>query len=196
MPLSGSTASIHTDRLELVALTTGFVQALVAGRMVAAGAHVGARVGRSLTSDPSHIVQLHLAHQAGEAAGFDGLGRVIVLRGGPLGRRVIGSIGFHGGPDERGRMEVGCHILPDSRGCGYAAEALNAVLGWAAAEFGVARFLVAVPSPRESRGLLPVEMAFGRGASFERSTEGLAKLLEGAVDVGVPQQSADRRMDS
>ena len=196
MPLNTSRESIQTDRLELVALTSAFVQALVAGEVAAAGAEIGARVSRSLTSDPSHIVQLHLAQQAGEAAGFAGLGRVIVLRSGPRGRRAIGSIGFHGAPDERGRLEVGCRILPSSRGWGYAAEALTALLEWAAADFGVTRFLVAVPSPRESHSLVAVEMAFEQGASFETSTEGLAKLVEGAIDVGPRERSADRRMDS
>lgn len=45
--------------------------------------------------------------------------------------RVIGDIGFHAPPDERGDVSIGFGIVPSARGQGYATEALRAILDWA-----------------------------------------------------------------
>lgn len=45
--------------------------------------------------------------------------------------RAIGGIGFLGGPDEDGEVEVGFGLVPTVRGAGLAAEALVALIGWA-----------------------------------------------------------------
>ncbi|MFG3101844.1 GNAT family N-acetyltransferase [Streptomyces sp. NPDC048182] len=45
--------------------------------------------------------------------------------------RAIGGIGFHGAPDEDGRVEVGYDLVPAARGAGHATEALRALAGWA-----------------------------------------------------------------
>ncbi|MCS0600434.1 GNAT family N-acetyltransferase [Streptomyces sp. LP11] len=47
--------------------------------------------------------------------------------------RAIGGIGFHGAPDEDGRVEIGYDLVPDARGQGYATEALRALAAWALA---------------------------------------------------------------
>ncbi len=134
---------IRTARVELVLLTAQFVEAVVAGDAVAAGTEVGATVGRWLIADPTHVVQLHLGGHAAGAKGFSGLGRAIVLVVPGRARRVIGSIGFHGPPDERGRLEASCRVHPAHRSRGFAAEALGALLDWATEWYGVTLFLVA-----------------------------------------------------
>jgi RimJ/RimL family protein N-acetyltransferase len=118
--------------------------ALAAGDVPAAELAIGARVGASLVRDPSHVIQLHVAQQAAEAAGLVGTARVIVLRP-AAARRVIGSVGFHGLADNRGRLEAGCRIDDASHGHGYGVEALTALLEFATVRFGLRRFLVAVP---------------------------------------------------
>lgn len=45
--------------------------------------------------------------------------------------RAIGGIGFLGGPDELGEVEVGFGLVPAVRGAGLATEALTALIGWA-----------------------------------------------------------------
>jgi RimJ/RimL family protein N-acetyltransferase len=55
--------------------------------------------------------------------------RMIVDRSRNLG---VGSISFHGGPDERGMVEIGLGIAEAARGKGYATEALRAMWDWAA----------------------------------------------------------------
>ncbi|TRV75758.1 GNAT family N-acetyltransferase [Streptomyces sp. 130] len=51
---------------------------------------------------------------------------------------VIGGIGFHGAPDQRGGVTIGYGIVESARGHGYASEALRALLRFAR-EQGVAR---------------------------------------------------------
>jgi RimJ/RimL family protein N-acetyltransferase len=46
----------------------------------------------------------------------------------PASPLVIGGAGFHGGPDERGRVEVGYGIVPSWQGQGYATRALQLLM--------------------------------------------------------------------
>lgn len=41
---------------------------------------------------------------------------------------VIGGIGFHGGADERGRVEIGYGIVPSRQGAGFATQALGQLI--------------------------------------------------------------------
>ncbi|MGQ4488645.1 GNAT family N-acetyltransferase [Streptomyces sp. SAS_281] len=51
---------------------------------------------------------------------------------------VIGGIGFHGAPDDRGSVTIGYGLVESARGRGYASEALRALLRFAR-EQGVSR---------------------------------------------------------
>ena len=53
---------------------------------------------------------------------------------------MAGDAGFHGQPDENGRVEVGYMVLSPYRRQGLAEEAVRALLAWAVAEQGVTRF--------------------------------------------------------
>ncbi|WP_107071031.1 GNAT family N-acetyltransferase [Streptomyces cyaneogriseus] len=46
---------------------------------------------------------------------------------------AVGAMGFHGPPDEDGRVEIGYDLVEAARGHGYATEALRALSGWALA---------------------------------------------------------------
>jgi RimJ/RimL family protein N-acetyltransferase len=170
--------TIRTPRLELVSLTARFVEAIVAADMGRAEAEIGARVGRSLAADPGHFVQLHLAQRTAEVDGFEGIGRAIVLSVRGRARRVIGSIGFQGLPDDQGRLVLGCQVSRAHRGRGYGAEAMCALTEWATDRFGVTRFLVAVPSQAEASRLVPVEMWERGGNVPDEWMAGLASIPE------------------
>ncbi|MFI8189641.1 GNAT family N-acetyltransferase [Streptomyces sp. NPDC085946] len=58
--------------------------------------------------------------------------------------RAVGAMGFHGIPDEDGRVEVGYDLVPGARGRGYATEALRALSAWALAQDGVTAVLAVV----------------------------------------------------
>ncbi|MEU4147161.1 GNAT family N-acetyltransferase [Streptomyces parvulus] len=45
--------------------------------------------------------------------------------------RAVGGIGFHGTPDEAGRVEIGYDLVEAARGHGHATEALRALSAWA-----------------------------------------------------------------
>ncbi|MGW4547499.1 GNAT family N-acetyltransferase [Streptomyces violaceorubidus] len=47
--------------------------------------------------------------------------------------RAVGGIGFHGAPDEEGRVEIGYDLVEAARGNGYATEGLRALSAWALA---------------------------------------------------------------
>ena len=63
--------------------------------------------------------------------------RWIVLR---ATREIIGSISFHGVPDERGMVEIGLGIHDSQHNKGYGAEALSLMWSWAAQRSGVSVF--------------------------------------------------------
>jgi RimJ/RimL family protein N-acetyltransferase len=44
---------------------------------------------------------------------------------------AIGGIGFHGGPDEAGMVEIGYNIISAYEGQGYATEMARCVIDWA-----------------------------------------------------------------
>ena len=50
---------------------------------------------------------------------------------------VIGDIGFMGGPDEEGVVEVGYSIVPEYRNRGYATEMARSLITWAFEEKGI-----------------------------------------------------------
>lgn len=175
MRLDLDAGPIWTSRLELVVLSASFMDAITAGRPAAAARVLGASVSHWLVTDPSHLVQLRLAGQAAAAAGFPDGARVIVLSG--THRRMIGSIGFHGPPDDAGRLEVGCRIHPAHRGQGYGAEATAALLDWATESFGITRFIVAVPSRRQDPDPVPIEVGSRRTEGPDQEIDGLANLL-------------------
>jgi RimJ/RimL family protein N-acetyltransferase len=170
--------TIRTPRLELVALSDEFVDAVVAGDVARAERQIGARVGRWLVADPGHIIQLHLAERATERERLTGIGRAIVLSIPGRARRVVGSIGFHGPPDDQGRMELGCRIGVAHRGMGYSAEAMTALTRWAADRFAVTRFVVAVPSPAEAPHLVPIKMWERESGEPHEWVDGVASVLE------------------
>ncbi len=50
---------------------------------------------------------------------------------------AIGGIGFHGPPDEAGRVEIGYNIIPAYEGQGYATEIARRVIDWAFQTLGI-----------------------------------------------------------
>jgi RimJ/RimL family protein N-acetyltransferase len=170
---------LRTRRLELLPLSAPVMDAVIAGRADEAALALGASLSRWLMDDPTHLVQLRRAGEAAESAGFVGSARVVVLSG--ARRRAIGTIGFHGAPDDAGRLEVACTIHPAHRGRGYGAEATAALLDWATERFGITRFLLALPSHRRATDLVPIEMGSQRTDRSTQAIDALADLLEGAA---------------
>ncbi len=54
-----------------------------------------------------------------------------------MNQAVIGDIGFIGGPDQKGVVEVGYSIVPEFRNQGYATEMARGLIAWAFQEKGI-----------------------------------------------------------
>jgi RimJ/RimL family protein N-acetyltransferase len=57
---------------------------------------------------------------------------------------VVGESGFHGPPDDEGRVEIGYMVITSYRRRGFAEEAVRALMAWAAREHGINRFRASI----------------------------------------------------
>ncbi|MEU9446337.1 GNAT family N-acetyltransferase [Streptomyces sp. NPDC048304] len=81
--------------------------------------------------------------------------------------RAIGGIGFHGVPDEDGRVEIGYDLVEGARGQGYATEALRALADWALARDDVSSVFATV-----DRDNTASQAVVGRAGFTQVSDEG------------------------
>jgi len=145
---------LRTARLELVPMTLAMVEAVILGRKEEAERLVGARmpprwpnnelVERAFTASLDAIRAQPEVRLWGD--------RVLILPAPGGLARVVGSVVFHGRPDD-GIGEIAYGVEEASQGQGYATEAVAASLAWALAEPGVqavqaATFAWHVPSLR------------------------------------------------
>ncbi len=170
--------SILTPRLELVSMSVAFMRALVAYDLEAAGREVGADVPATLTEDLQDFLRYRLAQVEVDPSIVPWLGRAMVLTDEGGGRRVIGSIGFHGPPDSRGRVEIGYRVEPAYRRQGYARESVRAMFDWAASAHGIRRFVASI-SPANAPSLrLAAGFGFVQTGSHMDDIDGLELEFE------------------
>jgi RimJ/RimL family protein N-acetyltransferase len=93
-------------------------------------------------------------------------------------RRVIGTIGFHGPPDERGRLEIGYSVQEAYRRRGFAREAVRAMFDWAASEHGIRRFIASVSPTNEASLALVRSFGFRQTGEQMDEVDGLELVLE------------------
>jgi len=141
-----SHTTLLTPRLELVPMTLAIAEAVILGRRAEAERHLGAPLpdawpGRALIERAfSTSLDAIRADPHGRLWGD----RVMISRQGP--RRVLGSVVFHGAPDEEGSVEVAYGVEQESQQQGYATEGTRASVEWALAHPGVRRVRATTPS--------------------------------------------------
>jgi ribosomal-protein-alanine N-acetyltransferase len=180
---SGQELVIRTRRLQLVAVTLAHIEAELQDGQ-ALGALLGVSIpsswppgeydrdameffrGRLLAGGPSH-----LGWYCWYAIGCDTDGRR---------ENLLAAAGYFGPPSD-GSVEVGYSVIPEARGCGYATEIVDALVGRAFEEPGV-RVVIAhtvdsnVPSTR-----VLLRCGFRRVDVGERpGTIGYRRVREGA----------------
>jgi RimJ/RimL family protein N-acetyltransferase len=144
---------IASARLDLVSLPVAFMEAVLAGETAAAEAILGSRIPAGWSDAVSDLFRYRLGQLKSDPTQLQWLARAMVLR--DRDRTVIGHIGFHGPPDERGMVEVGYTVMPDYRRQGYAREAVLALFDWAGREHGITLFRASVgPWNEPSLGLV------------------------------------------
>ncbi len=141
-------APIVTERLDLVAMSSAFLDALLAGRRQLAG-EIGGHALPETWPDrhDEGFLRLRARQLREDPAREEWLVRALVLR--ENGRPMIGHAGFHGPPgiNALGRadaVEVGYTVFPRYRGHGYATEAVRALIRWAREERGIPAFVASV----------------------------------------------------
>jgi RimJ/RimL family protein N-acetyltransferase len=170
---------ITTERLDLVALEPPTLRAIESGDVKAVERALAASIPAGWTE--AIPARMRLAQLAADPSEQPWLVRAMVLR---ETREVVGSVGFHAPPDERGRVEVGYDVTPAHRRRGYAREAILALTGWAFGS-GRARVCVASISPANAASLM-----LARSLGFERVGEqideidGLEHVFERALPLG------------
>jgi len=134
--LSPVEGSIFTPRLELVPMTLPMVEAVMLGNRERAEAEANARLPAAW---PGSVLVERAFSSSLEAIRADPDkrlwgDRLLVSRDGE--RNVIGSVVFHGRPDD-GVAEVGYGVEERSQGLGLATEGTRACVEWALAQPGV-----------------------------------------------------------
>ena len=145
--LAGDVPALFTSRLELVPVTLAVVEAVFRGDRDEIERLSGARLpdawpGKALI-ERAFSVSLE-AIRADPPARLWG-DRLMVLRDEPptlhradarFTRRVVGSVVFHGAPDDDGVTEIGYGVEEESQHHGFATEGVCASVAWALAQPG------------------------------------------------------------
>ena len=123
---------LRTERLELAPMDFEEARALVeSGRPMARRRAAGYPMDSTLVA-AGMVVTAHAEHR--ELGPFTTYHVVRRADG-----TVIGDCGFHGPPDDLGRVVIGYGIAESARGRGYATEAVEALIGFALLQHGVRR---------------------------------------------------------
>jgi ribosomal-protein-alanine N-acetyltransferase len=138
------TTAIASPRLALVSFSPRAMRAVLDGDLEIAEDELGAAVPRGLRERLGELFERRLADVDRDPSVLPWMARAMVLTDNLGARRVIGSVGFHGAPNEDGQVEIGYHVEPGFRRRGFATEAVRALLEWAAAEHGIRRFRASV----------------------------------------------------
>jgi ribosomal-protein-alanine N-acetyltransferase len=148
-------AAIRSARLELVSFSTRAMRAVLSEDFATAEAELGAVVPRGLKERLGELFDARLAEVDEDPSLLPWVARAMVLTDGKGVRRVVGSIGFHGAPNDTGQVEIGYHVEPAYRRRGFATEAVRALVDWAAHERDVTRFRASVaPSNAPSLAIM------------------------------------------
>ena len=176
----GRIPTIRTPRLELVHMSIAAMRALLARDLATAEREVGAAIPDGFPEHLDDFLRYRLAQLDADASILPWLGRVMVLADADGSRRVIGSIGFHGAPDEGGRLEVGYRIEPEYRRRGYTREAVRAMFDWAATEHGIHRFIASIRPDNEASLGLARGFGFVQTGTHMDEVDGLELVFEAA----------------
>jgi [ribosomal protein S5]-alanine N-acetyltransferase len=163
--------------LRLVRLPVAAMQALVAGDLPTASAAAGASLTPYLVQE-SWLWRIRLEQVAADPASLDWIARAALDT---RSDQVVGHVGFHGPPDERGMVEVAYSVDPAMRRRGYATAMLHAALRWAAEAPGVMVVRASV-SPENAASLATLRpFGFERVGEQWDEEDGLELLFERAA---------------
>ena len=159
-------------------MTIEEMRALQANDLDAASREAGAEIPPGMPDDLQDFLRYRIAQVEDDPSIRQWLGRLMVLTDETGTRRAIGTIGFHGPPDDRGRLEVGYRVEAPYRRQGYAREAVRALFDWAASKHGIHRFVASVSPTNEPSLQLVAGFGFVETGSHMDEIDGLELELE------------------
>lgn len=172
---SSEVPPIRSTRLRLIWLSPEAMGALRAGDRSRAEGLLEVRLPPEWPDERADdLLRMRLDDMAVDPMARPWLARVMTLDDG----RVIGHIGFHGRPDDRGRAEVGYTVFEAFRRRGYALEAVRALLAWAESEHGVHRFVASVSPDNGASLALVGKLGFERTGEQWDERDGLEWVFE------------------
>ncbi len=159
-------------------MSVPFMRALAARDFAGAELVIGAAVPPWLAEQLDNFLKFRLAQLAVDATIQSWLGRAMVVEAADGARAVIGSIGFHGPPDQEGRLEVGYSVDPNYRRQGYAREAVRALFDWAHREHGIDTFIASIAPDNEPSLRLASTFGFRQIGTQIDEIDGLELVFE------------------
>lgn len=168
---------LRTARLELLPMTVEMVEAVTLDHREDAERLIGARMparwpNRELV-ERAFAASLAAIRASPESRLWGN--RVLILRAPEGEARVIGSVVFHGRPDDDGVAEIAYGVEEGSQGQGYATEAVQASVSWALEQPGVRAVQAATLAWH--RASLRVIQKVGMSRVGTREHETLGELL-------------------
>lgn len=166
---------LRTARLRLRALSLEEARMALAGRRAALGRRLGAHVPPAWPSAemmswlPSIIEEME--RQVGDE-------RWLWLIIEQATERVVGDTAFHG-PVVGATVELGWQVVPASQGRGYASEAAEALLGWAATRPGVERVIARIAPENGASLRVAAKLGMRETASVEPHYRRFERLVDG-----------------
>lgn len=144
--------TIHSPRLDLIALSPDFLRASIGDDLEAASRLIDLVVPSDWL-EMKWLMEMHLAKLRENPGLEPWLLRAVGLH---ESRTMVGCIGFHTLPGAEylspyapGSVEFGYTIFSDYRGRGYASEAAQALMDWATQQHRVTRFVVSISPGNE-----------------------------------------------
>jgi [ribosomal protein S5]-alanine N-acetyltransferase len=175
------TATIATERLDLITLPPAFLAASLAMDRARAEAWLGLSIPREWF-DETGLMRLRLADLERDPALQPWLLRAIGLR---AARQMVGHIGFHTAPGPAyledlapGGVEFGYTVFPVYRRQGIAREAAGGLMRWAHTTCGVERFVLSISPDNVPSLRLAASFGFRPIGSHVDEEDGVEEIFE------------------
>ena len=167
--------AIRSERLDLVPMSPGFLDASLEGDRALAAERLGVPLPDAWPDDRG-ILELRLRELREDPSLQPWLLRALVLRAGP---HFAGHIGFHTAPAPAyleafapGGVELGYTVFAPFRRRGLAREACLALMVWARSVHGVPRFVVSISPDNAASRALALGLGFRRVGSHADAVDG------------------------
>jgi RimJ/RimL family protein N-acetyltransferase len=178
------TASISSERLDLIPMTPAFLRASLSQNIHEAERELQISLPEEWPNQYSELLSIRLKQLEEEPTLQPWLLGAMKLRGKGF---MVGHIGFHSAPGAdylrlfSSGVEFGFSVFPTFRRQGYAREAAVSLMQWARRTHDVTRFVMSIrPDNIPSQGLAE-QLGFVRVGSHIDEVDGLEEILEHRV---------------